>query len=291
MYSGIGYRRGASSTCKILANGNKFLKKVVRWRIGNGCSIDIYKDIWILDKSLDNWHTFVATPEHDNQIVDKLISDGYWNVEELKILFREDLISLICGIQILPNQEDDCLELIHQNFGCSVSALAYKASVQDHSSCFYWECLKNIKLRPRVEVFWWRIFNNAIPTFQFLFQRRIQGEFDCPRGSIATEDLEHITLKCVKLVEIICYLNKWGFGIPNFKSFQECWKWMESYNKGHGYLINIYCSAAYLNWRARNRFLHEGKDDSAMVIATNSVSYASISYMVDKDKLGHWGTN
>ncbi|KAL0925589.1 hypothetical protein M5K25_003944 [Dendrobium thyrsiflorum] len=233
---GIGYRRGASSAGKIISN----------------------------DKSLNKLPTFVSIPELGRQNVDRLIANGEWNLQELEILFGEDLIRLIYEIKIHKDQEEDYMELIHQNSGCSISSLAYKASVIESFDRFYWNYLKKAKLRPRVEVFWCRIFNNAIPTFQFLYQRRIQGEFGCPRGCETKEDLEHITVNCMKLAEVICILNV--------------------------FLINVYCNAIYLTRRARNKFLYEGKDDSSLVIATNSVNYASISFM-DEGKLGHWGIN
>lgn len=145
--------RKESCSYKIIGNGMEFLKPVIRWKVGTGCSIDIFNDIWILDKSLNKCPTFVAIPERGNLTVDKLIIDGKWNVGELKILFGEDLICLVRRIHIQINKED-FPELIHQNFGCSISALAYKASAQEQSSRSYWECFKKVKLRPRVEVFW-----------------------------------------------------------------------------------------------------------------------------------------
>ncbi|KAL0928589.1 hypothetical protein M5K25_000490 [Dendrobium thyrsiflorum] len=247
---GIGFRRGSSSAGKIIYNGMKALKSVVRWKVINGCSIYILDDIWILDKSLNKWPTFVLIPELGRQNVDRLIAN---------------------------DQEEDYMELIHQNSGCSISSLAYKASVIESSDCFYWNCLKKANLRPRVEVFWWRIFNNAIPSFWFLYQRRIQAEFGCPRGCEAKEDLEHITANCMKLVEVICILNKWRFGFPIVGAGWEGSKVQE-------FIINVYCNAVYLSWRARNKLLHEGKDDSSLVIAFNAVNYASISFM-DKGKL------
>ncbi|XP_020679509.1 uncharacterized protein LOC110097477 [Dendrobium catenatum] len=168
--------------------------------------------------------------------------------------------------------------------------MVYKNYLMQNQDCGYWKCLKSIKLKPRVEVFWWRVFNNAIPMHDFLYQRRMQEGFICPRGCGVKEDVEHITTNCGKLKEVIGCLNKWGFGISSFQSFQDCWKWMDMYKDSNGFLVNVYCNAVYFVWRSRNKFIRGGKEDCSTFMASSAVSYASISYMVDEN-LGNWGTN
>ncbi|PKU78480.1 putative mitochondrial protein [Dendrobium catenatum] len=49
-----------SATCKIILNGADYLHLVMRWRISNGENVDTFKYIWILDKTIDKWPTFVT---------------------------------------------------------------------------------------------------------------------------------------------------------------------------------------------------------------------------------------
>lgn len=42
-----------------------------------------------------------------------------------------------------------------------------------------------------------------------------------PVGCKAREDVEHISDNCVKLWEVLNYLNIWGFGVPIFYLFYE----------------------------------------------------------------------
>ncbi|PKU85468.1 Putative ribonuclease H protein [Dendrobium catenatum] len=93
-------RRRGSVTWKILCNGEKYLKPIVRWSVGNGRSIQAYKDIWLLDKSFERCHTFVNSMEDFNQAVDKFIINGEWDVMELQKHFGMELVQMIKTIKI-----------------------------------------------------------------------------------------------------------------------------------------------------------------------------------------------
>ncbi|KAL0912002.1 hypothetical protein M5K25_017943 [Dendrobium thyrsiflorum] len=63
------YRRNASATWKILLNGAKFLQPLIRWKVSSGASIDTVKDVWILDKSICRWPTFVAELDESSNVL------------------------------------------------------------------------------------------------------------------------------------------------------------------------------------------------------------------------------
>ncbi|KAI0492266.1 hypothetical protein KFK09_026535 [Dendrobium nobile] len=122
-------RRCSSSTYKLLNEGLKMLKPIVKWSLVNGDSVDVYKDIWILDKSLDKWPTFVIPHDSNPALVSKFIQNGSWNVELLMESFGRDLVNLITQIMITQEGEEDRMELIHQKYGLSIGGLAYKESI------------------------------------------------------------------------------------------------------------------------------------------------------------------
>ncbi|PKU75291.1 putative mitochondrial protein [Dendrobium catenatum] len=53
-------RCNCSATWKIILYGADYLHHIMRWRITNGENIDTFKDIWILDKTIDKCPTFVC---------------------------------------------------------------------------------------------------------------------------------------------------------------------------------------------------------------------------------------
>ncbi|XP_028552979.1 uncharacterized protein LOC114580244 [Dendrobium catenatum] len=81
---------------KIIKDGGASLKPIVRWEIANGRLTNVYSDIWILDKTLNKWPTFVNSLLHEDTNVDKLISGNLWNSAELNAYFGKELVDLIC---------------------------------------------------------------------------------------------------------------------------------------------------------------------------------------------------
>ncbi|KAL0910047.1 hypothetical protein M5K25_020975 [Dendrobium thyrsiflorum] len=236
-----------SATWKIISVGYKFLNPIIRWKNAVGESIDVYKDVWILDKCINMWPTFVVNQTVDVLIVDKFIVDGCWNFAELWM--------------------EDQLELIQQNLGKPITALSFGASVQEQSDCVYLSWIEKAKLNSRVEVFWWRMFHMAIPTFQFLAHRRLQNITSCPRGCNVVEDQVHVAIKCLKLNEVFKCFNKLGFCIPSFDSFEDCCLWLKSSILKNGVLVNLYCSSIFLSWKERNKMVHKSIVQTLVVIA------------------------
>ncbi|KAI0500315.1 hypothetical protein KFK09_018527 [Dendrobium nobile] len=65
------------------------------------------------------------------------------------------------------------MELIHKLSGKSLTALAFEAVESVSSEEKNWKWFEKSKLIPRVNLLWWRLFNKAIPTNQFLCYRRL----------------------------------------------------------------------------------------------------------------------
>ncbi|KAI0496404.1 hypothetical protein KFK09_022720 [Dendrobium nobile] len=112
-----------SSSWKILCNGGKVLDPFIRWKVANGDSINVFKDKWILDRSNNEWPTFVV-PQGDGELfLNNFIEDGIWNEDKLKKIFGKELVDLILKIKIYPNQDKDDRELIYQDSGRSIPGM------------------------------------------------------------------------------------------------------------------------------------------------------------------------
>ncbi|PKU74895.1 Putative ribonuclease H protein [Dendrobium catenatum] len=268
---------------KLLKTGEKFLKPITRWRIVNGSSVNVIRDNWILNKSLDSWPTFVKSKNDVGFTVDNLITDGRWDIAKIEELCGPHLVNLIKGIQISNESGEDKLELIQFATGKIIIAMALENSKGIPDDPSIWKWLKGIKLSSKVENFWWRIIHNAIPTNNFLHSRRMLVDDKCPWGCVQVEDIYHIISKCGKLNEAIHILKKWGFDIPEFSSLENCFKWL---HKKGSWMRSLYCNLVYQSWRAKNGLVHEGKRSSSWLIATDAVSYASLSRFMINSCLG-----
>ncbi|KAL0907753.1 hypothetical protein M5K25_022188 [Dendrobium thyrsiflorum] len=257
------YKNSSSPAWKILTEGGKALRPIVRWGIANGKYVDVFND---------TWPTFVI-PLDSYVSVDKLIDSSGWNREEISKFMGSDLVKLVCQNHIHLEWEEDTLELLKQESGKSITAISFEASPDHKEGPIYWNWIKKAKLKPRVEAFWWRLFNNAIPSFHFLFHRRLYHDDGCPRRCNDSEDMDHVTFKCKK--------TERSFGI----SCQMGWLSNES-----PFLVNLYCNVVFFTWKSRNKLIHNGSDDSSLVIAISAINFASFSAIgIGRDPAGIGG--
>ncbi|KAI0516001.1 hypothetical protein KFK09_008672 [Dendrobium nobile] len=170
-----------------------------------------------------------------------------------------------------------------------MTALASSYKSENNKTVEYGEWLKKIKLNPRIQCFWWRILNEAIPANDFLMKRRLLGHNSCPRGCVEQENTDHVMVHCSKLQQAIGTLRKWGFLCPLFSSINDCKFHLKILSEENKSMANLYCSIVYFTWNSRNQLKHGNNEWSVNFIACNAISYASIStsYLL----MDHWDAN
>ncbi|PKU78484.1 putative mitochondrial protein [Dendrobium catenatum] len=143
----------SSATWKIIQDGASALRPILRWNIGNGMSIDVFQDVWIMDRVLDKWTTFVNVEEVENFYVGDLLNNSsQWNEELIKRCFGAIMAERILAIDVGNDSHGDCPELIHDRRDMTVAAMAYRINfgVEENNICW----LYNLKLHPRERFFW-----------------------------------------------------------------------------------------------------------------------------------------
>ncbi|XP_020696379.2 uncharacterized protein LOC110109576 [Dendrobium catenatum] len=275
-YSGWSFKESGTASWKILSDGGNSLKQIIRWNVVNGINIDVFNDTWILDKSLNNWPTFVIPHDDSSFLVSNLISNGRWN---------EDAIG---KIKINTDSSEDKRELMHQLCGKSIFGLLLEKSVNYMGCRNYWCWIKKAKLNPRVENVLWRIFSDAIPTKKLLVYKRLLNWILCPRDCFEDEYLNHVTARSKKLKEVFLQIEKWGFHIHVFDSLLEYINWF--YNQC-SFIVNLYCNVTFFSWKCRNNLIHNGKEDNSMNIGAHAVSYSSTMAQRSINFSGKWGAN
>ncbi|KAL0917892.1 hypothetical protein M5K25_012995 [Dendrobium thyrsiflorum] len=148
--------------------------------------------------------------------------------------------------------------------------------------------VQKLDLSPRVACFWWRILKDALPTTDFLMNRRLLNYNCCPRGCEAIEKWDHITTSCYKLLQAIETVKKRGLIIPVFDSFTECCSQLKRIAKVKPFMAKLYCSLVFYSWKSRNSVVHDGQELGSCFIASTAVSLASILTKLNPFS-GHWG--
>ncbi|XP_020701743.1 uncharacterized protein LOC110113476 [Dendrobium catenatum] len=214
------HKRGHSAGWKVICSEVESLEGCVRWRICTGSDVDVLNHVWILDIALSRWPTFCNVEMPQDCTVDEFITgERNWNKPKLLIFFGEALADRICDVKIWTELVVDTLELIKCPLGSSVSAICYNNAFQEvEDPC----CpILKIGLRPRVRIFWWRVSKDLIPTGAWLARRGLSSDMACPLGFNQEENRDHITTRCMRLMEVLGWLANWGFNTPRFSSFAE----------------------------------------------------------------------
>ncbi|KAL0915657.1 hypothetical protein M5K25_016090 [Dendrobium thyrsiflorum] len=277
-----------STAWKILKVGATHLWPFVRWRISSGEFINTVNDTWLLDRNLSSWPTYVAQMDDSSNLLSGFIINRAWDVEKLKLFFGSELIKFICSIKIYSDQ--DKMELTNKCSGRSISSLISDSSFTELCEDLVWSKMKKLRLRPRVEFFWWKLRLNVIPTNAFLQQRKLVECSDCPRCNGNLEDVDHISVKCIKIHSILKLLVGWGYLMPTFNDFSECIKCIINLATSNPFIGNLFCTVVFLCWKSRNKLSHGGSDDSSMILATNAFCMTVASFNCNLS-LENWNAN
>ncbi|KAL0921305.1 hypothetical protein M5K25_008364 [Dendrobium thyrsiflorum] len=269
-------RCNMSTAWKILKIGARLLWPFLRWRISSGESINTVNDIWLLNRNLCSWPTYAAQMDESSNLLSGFIKNGAWDVVKLNQFFGSDLVKSICSTKIYSDK--DKMELIYKCSGRSLSSLILDSSFFELSEDLVWYKMKKLRLRPRVEFFWWKLRLNVIPSNSFLRQRKLVDCSDCPRGCGCLEDVDHVSVKCNKIHSILKFLAGWGCNLPSFSDLSDCIKFLISLASSNPFIGNLYCSIVFLCWKSRNNLSHGGRDDSSLVLATNAFCMAVASF-------------
>ncbi|KAL0917774.1 hypothetical protein M5K25_012861 [Dendrobium thyrsiflorum] len=281
-------RCNLSTTWKVLKIGARHLWPFLRWRISSGESINTVNDTWLLNRNLSSWPTYAAQMDESSILLSGFIKNGAWDVDKLNQFFGSDLVKSIYSIKIHSDQ--DKMELIYKCSGRSLSSLISDSSFTELSEDLVWYKMKKLRLRPRVEFFWWKLRLNVIPSNSFLQQRKLVDCSDCPRGCGCLEDVDHVSVKCNKIHSILKFLAGWGCTLSSFSDLSDCIKFLITLASSNPFIGNLYCTVVFLCWKSRNNLSHGGRDDSSMVLATNVFCMAVASFNCNLS-LENWDAN
>ena len=80
-----------------IISARDLLERGARKRVGDGRTIDIWRDKWIMDRGKGKVFTS-KPPNCQLQKVYELIQNGKWNVDKIKVVFSEEDCKRIIGI-------------------------------------------------------------------------------------------------------------------------------------------------------------------------------------------------
>ncbi|XP_058181170.1 uncharacterized protein LOC131299601 [Rhododendron vialii] len=202
----------ASWAWRSIVAGRTILKKGWRWSVGDGSSIDIWKDPW-LPRSL-SFKTLSPPPLADSPFYDinrvaDLIDDEthWWNFALIKSLFSNLDVESILSIPISSQGIRDKGTWHYTSNGSFSVKYAYHLAM---NSIFLrysrergesssgdalnplWKSLWSVPIPNKIKMFMWRCSHNAIAVMYNLHRRNVDVLPYCPHCQSHVETLEHM---------------------------------------------------------------------------------------------------
>ncbi|CAN1746948.1 LINE-1 retrotransposable element ORF2 protein [Linum perenne] len=176
----------------------------VRWKIGDGTSINVWSQPWL--RNDDNmWvETEMQVGMEDATVSDFLIPGSpTWDEETIRATFDERDADIILQTPIACHEERDSRIWHFEQNGVYSVRSAYRLAMDRiaNRSALYvegsWNKLWNIRAPPRIKHFVWRLGRGVIPTRWTLHQRGIGPiPLDCGVCKGPLEDAWHVFWGC-----------------------------------------------------------------------------------------------
>ncbi|XP_040379850.1 uncharacterized protein LOC121054416 [Oryza brachyantha] len=198
-------RNHASQTWRAILAGREVLKLGLIKRIGDGKSIRIWDDRWIPNYLGGK----LITPSGDAcflLVADLLTSEGKWREEFIRENFVHMDAEAILRIPTQMGGTDYWAWALERHGHYSVRS-AYKIqyvkkqqekepNVASSSANDVWGRIWKVKVPPKVQVFWWRVMHEFLPSRQILRRRHLERLANCERCGADEESVLHVVVEC-----------------------------------------------------------------------------------------------
>ncbi|KAL5549993.1 hypothetical protein UlMin_000169 [Ulmus minor] len=194
---------GDSRFWKSILHSVNLLKEGACYVVGDGCSIDPWKDPWV--PVAENFRpNLISEPDASNvRVKDFFLSQGCWDLHKLSLNYTHNDVRLIADI-VLPNRPkpDSWVWLPASNGKFSTKSAYHLANKLRFTNCpaiskETWLRVWSHKYTlPRHKLNWWLIISNAIPTRDKLNSIFYIDNVLCPICNAHSENSLHLLFFC-----------------------------------------------------------------------------------------------
>ena len=182
--------------------------KGTRWRVGNGRLIRIWEDKWLPTPTTYK----VISPSwlfDDFPMVSALIDEETkrWKFDTLKSLFLPFEVETILNIPLSYSLPEDKIIWVGNKRGEFLVKSAYYVALTMINSLDggesshedpripFWKWIWQLKIPPKIRIFFWKVCANALPTLLNLRKRGVDTDGMCPMCGLEVESIYHALFK------------------------------------------------------------------------------------------------
>ncbi|XP_020590139.1 uncharacterized protein LOC110031333 [Phalaenopsis equestris] len=233
------------------------------WDLGNG-QVNFWLDHWCPK----NW--LGAPPSDFNPYLSvcDLWDGDSWSVTKLQSILQEPHLSQVTKIVFDKGWKDKIIW--HSYANQNLTKVIY-AKLYCWDQVPWGEAIWDIYLSPSISFFYWRFFNNLLPTDDILKLKGLRGPFRCYLCQIFEEDNNHLFFKCEFAQEV------WKTLLTKIKVEGLDKDWSNLKDGCHGWKSkkgdSIPFIVAWFLWMCRNNRKHEDKPIHHSKVTRNCASY------------------
>lgn len=260
------------------------------WQVGDGLSIDIWKDNWLPPPHsgiiISTANTQPASPVLVNSLIDW--STGSWDQQIVSAMFQPDIALKIRLLPIGDGLDADRLIWPWNKYGSYTVKSGYHwhhlrsiKSVPDNTHTSHqvpskcWRIIWGLKVVPKIRAFFWRALSGAIPTNLNLFRRKLKRDPLCSICNIFEESIEHILLLC-PWTEAVWFGSPLGYRIRK-SSITSIDNWILDLHRSmtnrleSRQVLSLAGFLCWSIWKSRCCFLYQGEPLSPVLTITRAL--------------------
>ncbi|XP_021742838.1 uncharacterized protein LOC110708920 [Chenopodium quinoa] len=242
-----------------------FFEKSIMWDVGNGTSINVWHDRWLLHKSLRDWVVGPIPLSASELSLSHLHLNSRLQLEfQISFPIPESLFVLISSISLSSNPDTSFSDWSFKGRFDSSKARSVLHSLELSAPPFpfKWDLIWKATTYPKVRFFLWLLAWERIPNNQNLHLRLSHFQPFCPFCPQCVESCTHIFITCPRAVEF------WDSIKPHAAYSQDhSWRfWLASnlqLSSPHSFAIPwnaIFPAALWHIWLRRNAWLFKKKN-------------------------------
>lgn len=173
--------------------------KGVRWRVGNGKSINIWTQPWVPNTADGKLQTEIIPQLEDTTVASLLkVDDMKWEEEILYDLFEQGDVERILNIPLSNRDTPDYLYWGWDEKGDYSVRSCYRAQQAAHIQTeeAKWTSMWKLKILPKVKNMLWRACTDCLPTAEALWKKFVPCRLECIHNDADMESTLHIFAEC-----------------------------------------------------------------------------------------------
>ncbi|KAK3183014.1 hypothetical protein Dsin_030300 [Dipteronia sinensis] len=257
--------------------GRDLLVKGLRWGVGDGNKIRVFKNQWIPRPI--SFKPITTDPRNDVKVADILDKDHHrWDIgklNEVMLPIDKDVILTIpiswriCSDFLLWHYDKSGVYNVQSGYHVACAQKLEASASNSSISCNWWTTLWKLNLPPKVRIFVWRACLNVLPTMKMLRIKKVVVSSRSHNCGDVPESTSYGLFGCKEARKIwrLANFEKMLISVEHM-SVMEVFMYVLSLSKKEA--LTHFCMLAWAIWENRNSFLNCDRSKQAELVVSGA---------------------